>query len=488
MNWNVVRGNAAPRHPHVFVFCIDSLRADCVEALRAGSVWKELGRPVTPAIDAFSAGARSHSAAISSSSWTKPSVPSMFLSMHPSEHGVMEVAKTRSGVSSPPLPGKGRTVAEAFRDAGYRTVGLAHNAQLHGELGFARGFDFWDADAGSGDRMLETLQAMDPFADGRPVFLYFHLIEPHWPFGENVQRRAEPERTGRFPFHTWKAGEWKAFKAELKSGTTTPTPEEVRFLRFCYRLAVEDADRAAGRILDALDERGLLERSFSVLTADHGEELLDHGSVGHGQSLHEELVRVPLFLRAGADTSLGHVNGRVETPVSHVDLHPTLLDAAGIAPDGEGGAKRAGGAAVSGDRRAAKLSGRSLLAKDAEPSAYAFSEVKHKRRYHQSIHTGRWKLIRSFFFRKSDDGNGDDYNNLGDLFENRAFRTQRALFDLSRDPGETRDRFADRPELADRLETALDVWWERLRPRPKNESAQEMEAELIRRLEALGYL
>lgn len=485
MNRNPVHRSVAGSYPHVFVFCIDSLRADCVEPPRgAGSVWAELGRPVTPAIDAFAAGARSHAAAIASSSWTKPSVPSMFLSMHPSEHGVMEVAKTRAGVSSPALPAAGRTVAEAFRDAGYRTVGLAHNAQLDGALGFARGFDHWDADAGSGDRMLETLHAMDPFADGRPVFLYFHLIEPHWPFGENVQRRAQAEAGGasgggRFPFHTWKAGEWKAFKEELKRGAAAPTPEEVRFLRLCYRLAVEDADRAVGRILDCLDGQGLLERSFSVLTADHGEELLDHGSVGHGQSLHEELVRVPLFLRAGADTAIGHVNGRVTTPVSHVDLHPTLLDAAGLAA----GPKGAGAAA-----RVPKLAGRSLLQPGAEPSAYAFSEVKHKRRYHQSLHTGRWKLIRSFFFRRTEDGHGDDYNNLGDLFENRAFRTQRMLFDLANDPAETRDRFADHPELADRLETALDVWWERLRPRPRNEGAQAMEAELIRRLEALGYL
>jgi arylsulfatase A-like enzyme len=403
----------------------------------------------------------------------------MFLSLHPSEHGVLEVAKTASGVTSPPLPEKARTLAEAFRDAGYRTVGLAHNAQLDGALGFARGFDHWDADAGTGYRMLETLLGMDPFADGRPVFLYFHLIEPHWPFGPGVRREAEVAAAGRFPFHIWKAADWKAFKAKLKRGVVAPTPEEVRFLRHCYRLAVEDADRAVGRILDWLDRRGLLERSVSVLTADHGEELLDHGTVGHGQGLHEELVRVPLLLRGGADTPVGPVNGRVTTPVSHVDLHPTLLDAAGIArrpDDPPSGA------------RGARLSGRSLLAADAEPSAYAFSEVKHKRRYHQSIHTGRWKLIRSFFFRKSDSGQGDDYNNLGDLFENRAFRTQRALFDLTKDPGETRDRFADHPELADRLETALDVWWERLRPRPRNEDSREMEAELIRRLEALGYL
>lgn len=456
--------------PHVFVFCIDSLRADCVELPRgAGSVWANLGRPATPAIDSFAAGARSHAAAIASSSWTKPSVPSMFLSLHPCEHGVLEVAKTQAGVSSPPLPADARTVAEVFRDAGYRTVGLAHNAQLDGALGFARGFDHWDADAGSGDEMLETLRQMDPFSDGCPVFLYFHLIEPHWPFGENVRGRAEKETVGRFPFHTWKAADWKAFKGRLKKGTTAPRPAEVRFLRLCYRMAVEDADRSLGRILDYLDGRGLLERSFSVLTADHGEELLDHGSVGHGQGLHEELVRVPLYLRAGADTAVAPVNGRVTTPVSHVDLHPTLLRAAAL-------------------HLPAKLSGRNLLDEGDAPAARAFSEVKHKRRYHQSLHTGRWKLIRSFFFRKSDDGDSADYNNLGDLFENRAFRTQRKLFDLANDPDETRDRFADYPELADRLETTLDVWWERRRPRPKREDTQEMEAELIRRLEALGYL
>lgn len=458
-------------HPHVIVLCVDALRADCLtEPPAPASIWAELGPPRTPAMDAFAATARVHRTAVASSSWTRPCVPSMFLSLHPSEHGVLEVAKGRgSRASSPPLPESAPTLAETLRRAGYRTLGLGHNAQLDPAFGFDRGFDLFDSDAGDGPTILESLRVADPFREGRPVFLYLHLIEPHWPFHARIADRAEPHAQGRFAFHRFQASEWKALKHDLKTGEVSLRPDEVRFLRTSYGLAVEEVDRLVGQLLDWLEREGILDRAVVALTADHGEELLDHGLVGHGQSLHEELIRVPLMLRAGTSTPCGDLGtDTVRAPVSQVDLYPTLLEAVGIPFPGT-------------------LSGRSAL--DIERSARpVFSEVKHKRRYHQSIHTGNWKLIRSFFFRRDEeDPSRADYNNLAELFEDRPYRCQRVLFDLQRDPGETRDVFGTFPEMADRLEVALDAWWQEIQPR-REEGARDMETELIRRLEALGYL
>lgn len=463
-----MKRNRPDGRPDVVLICIDALRADCLaNGRRPAPAWEETGPPEMPFLSAFAESAWTAPVAVAASSWTRPSVPSIFLSRHPSEHGVLEVAKGDGAATSVRLPPDVPTMAELFRDAGFRTVGLAHNAQIDAALGFGRGFDTFDANAGGGEEILAALQRLDPLRGEQPAFLYLHLIEPHWPFGPAVAERADPVAVGRFAFHRWDARGWKAFKKELRKGEIEPSPEERRFLRVVYRFAVEEADLRAGAILEWLERSGAAENAVVLLLSDHGEELLDHGLVGHGQSLHEELVRVPFALRVGADVPGRRVpKGAEPDPVAHVDVLPTLLDAAGVA-------------------RPPALSGTSLFA--AERPRRAFSEVKHKRRYHQSVRSGRWKLIRSFVFQRSEDASATDYNNLGALFAERPYRTERKLFDVEMDSAETRDLLTTFPETAARLELALDGWWAELRLR-EDGAEQDLDAELIRRLEALGYL
>jgi arylsulfatase A-like enzyme len=453
--------------PHLVLVCIDAFRADC---LTGSGIWSEIGRPRTPALDALAATARTHANAIAASSWTKPSVPSLLTSLHPSEHGVLEVAKGAGRtVRTVGLPPGVPTLPEILRAEGYRTIGLAHNAQLDGSLGFSRGFDAFRADAGTGDEILERLRELDPFRDGSRVFLYLHYLEPHWPYHGDVTRRAEADAAGRFPFHRFRAPQWKELKRALRDGTTELGPDETRFLRRVYRLAAEEADRAVGRCLEWLDRQGALRDSVVVVTADHGEELLDHGLIGHGQSLYEELVRVPLLLWAGSRVSRGTVAGCADEPVGHVDVLPTLAEAGGA-----------------GIRHA--VAGRSLWNGASPCREWVFSEVKHKRRYEQAIRGRRWKLIRRFRFAgdpEAPDGSGD-YNNLDALFAGRPYRVEHRLFDLGRDPAETLDRSGAEPDVSTRLAAALDDWWNRLSRH--GAEPRDVEEDLIRRLEALGYL
>jgi len=456
-------------NPHIILICIDALRADCLREPGTDSIWAGTGRPATPALDRLASSSRVFSNVQAASSWTKPSMPSVFLSLHPSEHGVLEVAKGAHGAAlSTSLPGSVATLPELLAAGGYRTIGLAHNAQLDPALGFSRGFDVFSSDAGDGDAILERVQTLDPFGGDAPGFLYLHFIEPHWPYGKRIARRANREACGRFPFHRFKASQWKALKLDLKRGHVSLTDDEVRFLRWVYRLAVEEADRAVGRFLEWLDSSGALERSVVLVTADHGEELLDHGLVGHGQSLHEELVRVPLLLRIGRDTGLPRPVDRdtCDDPVGHVDVLPTLAEAAGVT-------------------FSSSVSGRSLL--NGAGAEHVFSEVKHKRRYHQAVRDRRYKLIRSYFFRRAKESDAaEDYNNLDALFADRPFRQERRLYDLRRDPAETENLAAVRPDVADRLESVLEEWWRGLK-RHRTDSL-DLEAVMIRRLEALGYL
>jgi arylsulfatase A-like enzyme len=105
--------------------------------------------------------------------------------------------------------------------------------------------------------------------------------------------------------------------------------EDWRFVHAAYDEEIAFVDAQLGRLRRGLEERGILERGIVALTADHGEELFDHGGFEHGHTLYEELVRVPLvFWGAGVRA------GRETEPVSLVDVAPTLLEAAGLAPVG----------------------------------------------------------------------------------------------------------------------------------------------------------
>jgi arylsulfatase A-like enzyme len=97
-------------------------------------------------------------------------------------------------------------------------------------------------------------------------------------------------------------------------------------IRDTYDAEVMAIDAALGRMMAALAERGIDQEALVVITADHGEELDDHGSFGHGRTLFEEAIHVPLILRTPRQK-----RGRVIDPlVSSVDVAPTLLEVIGL--------------------------------------------------------------------------------------------------------------------------------------------------------------
>lgn len=95
-----------------------------------------------------------------------------------------------------------------------------------------------------------------------------------------------------------------------------------------YDQGIAYADFWIGKLVDGLVQRGLLEHAVVVVTADHGEELLDHGAVQHGAHLHDEVMRVPLIMKIPA------ARPRVVTQlVGLIDVMPTLLDVLRIGRD-----------------------------------------------------------------------------------------------------------------------------------------------------------
>jgi arylsulfatase A-like enzyme len=94
-----------------------------------------------------------------------------------------------------------------------------------------------------------------------------------------------------------------------------------------YKEEVEFVDRGIGELLDEMERHRLLDDTLVVLTADHGESLGEHDHIGHISQLYEPLVRVPLILSHPTKLPRGM---RIEEPVAHIDILPTVLDALGL--------------------------------------------------------------------------------------------------------------------------------------------------------------
>jgi arylsulfatase A-like enzyme len=381
------------RGANVVVIAIDTLRADHVGAYG-------YARPTTPRLDRLAAEGLVFETAISQSSWTLPAFASIFTGLLPSYH--------RAGEGRFPavsrLENRYPTLATLLSAAGYQTASFVSNVWVSAEVGMARGFarhqqfPLGEQAAGAAIDWLREVRE-------EPFFLFVHLIDPHQPYiptAEDLAEFADPQYDG--PLKTQCLGD----------ASPAWTPADRRRVVDLYDGEVRWSDRLTGRVLDALAERGFDQRTIVAVTSDHGEELLDRGAIGHGRTLYDEVLRVPLMIRFP-----GGRRGRVRQMVRTMDLFPTLLESVGQPVPHGVQAKSflpvARGGAASGDL-------------DIALSEFVcFGDVDLK-----SVRTPSDKLLVSM-----DSG-----------------RTR--LFDLAADPGEKHDVVAKRPEMAVTLRARLD--------------------------------
>ncbi len=284
--------------PNVLLVTIDTLRADRVGCYGHASA-------STPVLDALAARGVRFETAVVHVPLTGPSHASILTGLGPLGHGFRENAGFV-------LPAHVRSGAEEFRQAGYRTAAFVSAFPLDRRFGFDRGFDVYDdhlpkgrdsrrtpyverfADATT-DAVLRWLEA--PAGQPAPFFLWVHYYDPHAPY--------EPpgELAARF--------------------RTAPYDGEVAF-----------ADQQLGRLLHALDERGLLAQTLVLAMSDHGEGLGEHGEGTHGLFVYDSTLKVP-FIVAGPGIDTPRV---APTVARGLDVLPTLLDYAGLPlrPDLEG--------------------------------------------------------------------------------------------------------------------------------------------------------
>jgi arylsulfatase A-like enzyme len=312
------RHDTAP--PNVIVILVDTLRAD-----RLGAYGNTRG--LTPTLDALAGRSFVFRHAYAASSWTQPSVASLFTSRFQSQHGIIHVSAT--------LNASEVTLAEVLHDRGYATAAFSANALIARNFGYAQGFDHYTAlwgkradeehphgqtaRASEINALVEAWLDQPPVSAGKPFFLYVHYLEPHGPYAppqEFLDRVFAGRPHSKIDSITTKMffGNWDP-----------PNADELREIEDVYDAEVASVDAGIGELYAALEQRGLLRNAVVAFTADHGEGFREHGLVSHGASLYEEVIHVPLLL-----TFSGRAERvDVDETVSLLDVAPTLLDVVG---------------------------------------------------------------------------------------------------------------------------------------------------------------
>ena len=316
----------SPRH-NVLLIVVDALRAD-----RLGAAGYPL--PTTPNIDRLAAEGVLFRNAYAHSTWTKPSMTTLFTSLYPSEHGMADVGREGTeGFSTDRLPDSIETIAERFQLGGWSTVAVVNQVHLQRKLGFAQGFDRFAWRRGKGAFELnEIFRDWLANRDERPFFAWVHYLDAHWPYDTSL-----PDETGRFgstaianppPKRLSRVEAWVARGVDAKSRAALGA-------RYDQEVALVDA--AVGELVREIEHAGLRDRTWIVVTSDHGEGFLEHDRLKHSYSPYEEVARVPLLVAPPAGLDVPY--GERQTPVGLIDLAPTLLDLAGAGPLGEASGK-----------------------------------------------------------------------------------------------------------------------------------------------------
>lgn len=443
-----------PNLPNILLIGIETLRADHVSSLG-------YHRNTTPALDKLASQGVVFSRAIATSSWTLPSVMSVFTSLYPGIHQRTSYQK---------LTGPGVTLTEILKANGYKTAAFVSNPTLDSRYGFSKGFDLYDDFSvrmsigleifdnedvpGRGTNYIRTSEAVNYAAlnwlkNNRqaPFFMFVFYFDPHYdyipppPFDTVFDPCYEGSVDGRKISH------------ELRK-STRPPQRDLEHIIALYDGEILCTDGYISKLLDKFSEYGILDDTLIIVFGDHGDEFYEHGSTAHAHSLYNELIHIPLIFKW---PQLIPQNRQVDSLVGQCDIMPTILDYLGIGYEGF-------------------LQGKSLRplieAQKDKLHDVVYAEVSLEKNKHFSAAISKdSKLI----FNLSTD--------------------EKQFFDFSNDPNEQLNIYKEKTSIgASDLEKRLVSWLsnnKRLTSQPSSHEQLkeiELDEEHLRELKSLGYV
>jgi arylsulfatase A-like enzyme len=438
---------------YVILIIVDTLRADALSCYSADA-------PHTPNIDQLAGDGVMFRKAIAPAPWTLPAVSSIMTGLSPLVHTAI---RRRSK-----LPTELTTLAEHMRDAGYHTAGLGFNPFLTREYNMSQGFSEYYFPIKSGrsnslggwilqrllpdllpstenpQRLTDMATAWLGKSGGAPFFLWLHYFDPHEPYSPPDAYLPSSEPPPRI-------GTTFGRVQDVRGGYFVPSLTERDWIRRLYYGEVRYVDNCLGQLMKSLRDLGIYDDALIVLTSDHGEEFWEHGRYEHGQSVYQELLRVPLMFKLPGSSD----RGVVDAPVTTESITPTILELCGLDYDGRYLSAESLAGAVTGD---AATPPESILS-----SGVIFYEEK------ESLVLGDFKYI------------------LNLVTENEE------LFDLAADPGERTSVASAFPEVLESARALLGdhhASAESLRDHygVPMVGEQSSDAETMEKLKSLGYI
>jgi len=466
--------SAATRTANVILITMDTVRADHLSLYG-------YERDTTPNLRALAEHATLYTNAIASSDMTLATHASIFTGLYSRQHGAhYEIPKHPWGRA---LAGSFTTLAEVLSANGYATMGVVSNyGYLGREYGFQQGFQYYDQRvavpflaqtapfflrhsirnflvrfdsrrefertrrrAEEINRELFTLLS-NASRNQRPFFLFANYMDAHWPYLPPPPfDTVYPGKNEPLPWERW-----YPILRDVMNLKRTLTEHEYDHMVSQYDGGVAYLDMHLGNLIAVLKTMGLYDNCMIIITSDHGEVFGRRNLVGHGVSVYQDQVHVPLLIKYPNDDQ----PRVVDQVVSVVDLMPTVLDVLGIQ--------------VSAD-----LPGQSLARSEAIRSRPVFSETfpdgflskLHPRfeRVERAVFTWPHKFIGSTAGRKE-------------------------LYSLAVDPTEEHDISDGQADVSKEIETTLVQWLEstpQFRQPRTNGDVSEAQKE---RLRALGYM
>jgi arylsulfatase A-like enzyme len=420
-----------PAGSNILLITVDTLRADHLSSY--GYV-----RPTSPVIDRLAAeGVRFDQAQVQ---WPKttPSFASIFTASYAKDNQIVRTA-------GQPVSCKFSMLAEMLKRQGYATAAVVANAAVGSDFYFDQGFDefieTWklhESQKGADPNRAEAVTnlaigQLDRLkASGKPYFLWVHYLDPHAPYEppapyrDRFQNDEHFDGSVRIPL----SDKPKQQMFGIGSERVLDGRDELAFYVARYDAEIAYTDEQIGRLLNEMKARGLLQKTLTAFTADHGESLGDHGYYfDHGRFSFQTCLHVPLILHYP-----GVLGARVDKePVELIHLAPTLLEAAGVKLDHGGW--------MQGRTLTARLRGE---AKEAPGLAFAEAGWETNNKWQKVARDGKYKLI----FAQT----RPEQRWIGG--EGVRF----TLYDLAADPGETKNVADQFPQEAERLKRALWTW------------------------------
>lgn len=312
-----------PSTPNVILLTIDALRADHCS-------WHGYKRDITPNLGEFASDNICFLNAQSVSSHTREAIPGFLTGRYPDE------------CVDPGYTLASETIASRLSEYGYQTAGIHSNPYASRAYGFDPDFDYFDDDLRLGQHKILALaqRAFDRLRNrhyasaeqintrviewiettNEPFFLWAHYMDPHGPYCPSK----EYQQRYRSCTVSTKRAQRMYYRAAVKDSNSITADERQEMLDL-YDAEIEKTDTAVSRLLKQLNTASVLTDSLIIISSDHGDGFGEHGYYGHPRQLHDCLLHVPLVISTPAGDQQS-----IESPVSTLDIAPTILDAAHV--------------------------------------------------------------------------------------------------------------------------------------------------------------